>query len=146
MTAWLIVGELLLLGIVVSVVDWRTRRIPNRWMLGGALFGVLVQGGRGHWALAVWGGLLGLLIAIAARAITHGLGLGDVKYFGVVGLTLGPSVLAVLAGAAGGAAVFGLIRRVWDPRALRDPYPFGPWIAGASVLVALAAARGHPVF
>ena len=136
---WVTFLGLLGIGSVVAVIDWHTRRIPNRWMIGGAAGFLVWQGVAGHLLAALWGGLLAVSLSLTARAITRGLGMGDVKYFGVVGLALGPlGALAAMGITSGGAVIEGLVRVLWQRGALSEPRPLGPWIAAGSVFVALA--------
>ena len=140
---WIILGELILLGAPVALVDVRTHRIPNRGMVVGAILGVIEQGIWGHLEGSLAGGATALSLTLIARRMTHGLGLGDVKYFGVVGLALGPiGALAVLGLASGCAVVEGLVRLGLGHGTLRDRRPLGPWIALASVIVAASGVVG----
>ncbi|PSR31207.1 MAG: hypothetical protein C7B46_17120 [Sulfobacillus benefaciens] len=135
---WVTFLGLLGIGSVVAGIDWQTRRIPNRWMIGGAVGFLIWQGVAGNLWEALWGGLLAVSLSLTVRAITRGLGMGDVKYFGVVGLALGPlGVLAAMGITSGGAVIEGLVRVLWQRGALSEPRPLGPWIAVGSVLVAL---------
>ena len=127
----------------MALVDVRTHRIPNRWMVVGAVLSVLEQGIWGHLEGSLAGGAIAVSLTLIARRLTRGLGLGDVKYFGVVGLALGPwGALAVLGGASGCAVVEGLIRWALGHGTLHDRRPLGPWIALASVSVAASGVLG----
>ena len=134
---WVTFLGLLGIGSVVAVIDWQTRRIPNRWMIGSAAGFLVWQEVAGNLWAALWGGLLAVSLSLIARAVTRGLGMGDVKYFGVVGLALGPiGALAAMGITSGGAVIEGLVRVLWQRGALSEPQPLGPWIAAGSVLVA----------
>lgn len=138
---------------VLVRVDLREHRLPNRWTLRLALGGlVLVAGGAaaaGRADLVVSSVLGGLGYAAALLGLhvlsRGGLGMGDVKLAGGLGLytgVLGPS--AVVAAGLGAILLGGLVagvlvvaRRATGSTAL----PFGPpmILAAAAVLVAVPA-------
>ncbi len=143
MNAWVILSSLGILGIAVSIRDVRTHRIPNRWMMVGAILSVIEQSVWGHLEGSLLGGAIAVSLTLIVRRLTRGLGLGDVKYFGVVGLALGPwGALAVMGGASGCAVVAGLARWILGHGTLHDRRPLGPWIALASVSVAASGVLG----
>jgi leader peptidase (prepilin peptidase)/N-methyltransferase len=125
-------------GIALAVVDWRTRLLPTRviapsyavvvgcCVLAAALgdWSDLVRAG---WGWVVAGGTFLLLWLVYPR----GMGYGDVRLSGVLGIALGflgwaPLVVGVYAGfllgGLGGAVLTML--RVVD----RKAYPFGPFM------------------
>lgn len=138
-------------GVVLTIIDARTHRLPNRVVGLAALTAVVLlsaaalSGGRG----AQWlGGMLGaatLFVAYLALRMLSGSGIGggDVKLAAVVGFHLGWfgwSALLVGSAAAfllGGAfaAILMLTRRA----DARTGIPFGPWmIAGAWIGIIMA--------
>lgn len=140
-----IFGWLLLL---LAAIDWVVYRLPNGLVLLLALSGV----GAGLLGIApalgdrAVGGLAGyasLAIVAALYRIARGrdgMGGGDPKLFGAIGLWLGwralPAVLLI-------ASVAGLAYAVARRRALGDRLPFGTLLAlGATLLWAAGAARG----
>ena len=131
----------------VTVIDARHRIIPNRltypaligfpifvvvgWALGAPLDPV-----RAGLGFAVYGDGL-LLLAIISR----GMGMGDVKLAGVIGIVLGSLGLRFV-GVAGGAAIvlggLGGLLALLLGRSRKDAIPFGPSMAvGAMVAVFL---------
>ncbi|MFL6130506.1 MAG: prepilin peptidase [Mycobacteriales bacterium] len=132
-------------GLTLAVIDLDCRRLPDRLTLPSYPVGLALLAVPGDWdallraalaALVVGGAAL--LLALAAPG--GGLGLGDVKLLGLVGLFLGwlgwgQVVLGVAAGFGIGslaAAVLLALRRA----GLRDHMAFGQWlIAGALVAV-----------
>lgn len=77
-------------------------------------------------------------IAAAYSAIRHkrGLGMGDIKLLGTLGLFLGPYVLiALFLGSIFGAAAGLVSLRETELRDRR--IPFGPWLAGAAAITVL---------
>ena len=138
-------------GVALFVIDLDTHRLPDAIVLpsypvvaGLLLAGGLLAGGelpvaRAALSAAAWLGLYGLLrVATAGR----GMGLGDVKLAGVLGLLLGwlgwgPSVLGLFAGFAVGAAVgVGLIAAGRLARGTAVAH--GPFLLSGAALGALA--------
>ena len=78
-------------------------------------------------------------IAIVYRTVRHrrGLGMGDVKLLGALGLLLGPYVvMAMFFG-----SLFGMAAGLTSGHAVRAserPMPFGPWLAAGAVVTILA--------
>ena len=136
-------------GVTLAVVDVETLRLPDRLTLPSYPAGVVLLAipadwsalGRAVLAAAVAGAAALVLAVLAPRG---GLGFGDVKLLGVLGLFLGwlgwgVLVVGVALGFALGAVV--AVGMLTSRRAgLRDHLAFGPWlIAGA--LVAVVAGR-----
>ncbi len=136
-------------GVTLAVIDVETLRLPDRLTLPSYPVGLVLLAfpadwpalGRAVLAAAITGATAFLLALLAPRG---GLGLGDVKLLGVLGLFLGwlgwgVLVVGVALGfALGAVAAVGMLasRRA----GLRDHLAFGPWlIAGA--LVAVVAGR-----
>ena len=132
-------------GVTLAVIDLETLRLPDRLTLPSYPAGLVLLAIPGDWPAlgravlaAAAAGAAALLLALLAPS--GGLGLGDVKLVGVLGLFLGwlgwgVLVVGVAFGFALGAVVaVGLLasRRA----GLRDHLAFGPWlIAGALVAV-----------
>jgi leader peptidase (prepilin peptidase)/N-methyltransferase len=135
----LVVAFFVVVLVVLSIIDVRTRRLPNRIVLPAAAVvlaaHVAVAPDRAlEWVVAAFGAF-GLLLA-AALAYPGGLGMGDVKLALLLGAALGWAVGAALVigfAAAGLAGVAMIIRSGWSAR--RAALPLGPFLA----LGALAA-------
>jgi leader peptidase (prepilin peptidase)/N-methyltransferase len=136
-------------GVTLAVIDIETLRLPDRLTLPSYPVGLVLLAipadwsalGRAVLAAPITGGAAFLLALLAPRG---GLGLGDVKLLGLLGLFLGwlgwgVLVVGVALGFVLGAVVAGGM--LASRRAgLRDHLAFGPWlIAGA--LVAVVAGR-----
>ncbi|WP_091606765.1 prepilin peptidase [Arthrobacter koreensis] len=151
--SWLLLavalGYLVALAWKLTVADLRTRRLPDRLVLPAypvsALFlgaAALVGGDPGRLVGMALGGVLLLggyfLLRIASPS---GLGLGDVKLAGVLGLYLGFAGWgALLAGAAAGFVLGGLwgLGLVLSRRGTgKSRIAFGPFML-AGALLALA--------
>lgn len=122
-----------LVGVVAC--DFARRRVPNRWVMAGAVFAIVALAvGRSplavSWPDALLGGIGAFLILLCFYAMGL-MGAGDVKFAGVLGLWVGGSpLLPIVMGAgllAGGHALFSLIRH------------HGPWKARADAKAPSAA-------
>ncbi|MDP3893004.1 A24 family peptidase, partial [Nocardioides sp.] len=132
-------------GVALAVVDWRTRYLPTRLIAPSyavvvvlVLAGWAVTGDAGDVVRAGWGWLVagGLYVALW---LVHprGLGYGDVRLSGVLGLALGyagwgPLLVGVYAGFLLGGVVGGLLSllRVVE----RKGVPFGPFMLVGALL------------
>jgi leader peptidase (prepilin peptidase)/N-methyltransferase len=128
--------------VALTFIDLDHQILPNKILLPLAIWGVIVA------PLVALDDLPGRLIAaagaflfllIAALAYPGGMGMGDVKLAGVMGLYLGPSVipalfLAFLSGSAVGIAV--MVREGTGAR--KRKVPFGPFLALGAVVAILA--------
>lgn len=131
----LVLGLVLVLLLVpVTLIDLDHRIIPNRLMLIGAVTApaVLLATDPGALPEHLIAGLAagGFLLA-AALARPGGMGMGDVKLAGVLGLFLGRAVgpallVALLAGSVIGAVI---IARKGAVAGRKTAIPFGPFLA-----------------
>jgi leader peptidase (prepilin peptidase) / N-methyltransferase len=142
MAAALLDASLVLLLGVVSLSDLRTRLVPD-WPLLVSLalaIGVcaLFVPGELPERLAAGAGAAAFLLA-AAMIRPDGMGLGDVKLAGVIGVYLGGAVILAMAVAFAAGSIVGvgvIARHGWSAR--RRTIPFAPCLAlGALVAMAL---------
>jgi leader peptidase (prepilin peptidase)/N-methyltransferase len=131
--AWLGLAFVLVL-VPIVLIDLDVRLIPNRLTLVGAIAAVVIT------AIVDPDSLVEALIAAAAAggflllavlAYPRGMGMGDVKLAGMMGLYLGRAVapamfVALLAGTLIGAAI---IARVGVEKGRKTAIPFGPYLA-----------------
>ncbi|SDM85809.1 leader peptidase (prepilin peptidase) / N-methyltransferase [Cryobacterium flavum] len=128
------------ISVALAMIDLDTRTLPNRILLpaypvAAVLLGAaaLVAGepGRLLTALIGAGTLFGLYLALALIS-PGGMGLGDVKLAGLLGLYLGYLGWAPLIVGAFGAfllgGVFGLLLLLSRKAKRRSSIPFGPWM------------------
>ncbi|MPZ74328.1 MAG: prepilin peptidase, partial [Nitriliruptorales bacterium] len=147
---WSLPGFLLFawLLIVVSVIDLHTRKIPNRltYPLTPVLLvlmaaAALASGEPGAIVRVIVGGVAGFAgLLLLALIQPKGMGMGDVKLAGFIGIALGYlSLWHVLLGIFGGFFIGGVVALVLLFTRLRDRkarIPFGPYLA-AGALAAL---------
>ena len=128
--------------IAVAVIDLTHRIVPNRLVVPAAVWGIAGS------ALLRTGDLPELLIAgaaafafllVAALVYPAGMGMGDVKLAGVMGLYLGAAVApALLIGFAAGALVGLAVMAREGARARKKGLPFAPFLALGGLVGLLA--------
>jgi len=140
-------------GVALAVVDWRTRRLPTKVIAPTyyALIAVLLLLGavtrdgddlvRAALGWLIAGGLYGLLWFIYPR----GMGYGDVRLSGVLGLALGylgwsELMVGIYGGFLLGGVLGGLLAAL--RRVDRRGYPFGPFMLLGAVVGVLV---GQPI-
>jgi leader peptidase (prepilin peptidase)/N-methyltransferase len=130
-----VVGALGLIG-VGGVIVAQITRLPLVPLVGVTAGGLLGSAAASATAGMLMGGGLSLSIAALYGVVRGrtGLGMGDVKLLGVLGLFLGPYVLMVLMLGSVIGAVYGLAvsHRTGGVAATR--IPFGPFLAVAAVV------------
>jgi leader peptidase (prepilin peptidase)/N-methyltransferase len=147
--AYLVLGAALL---AVSAVDLELFLVPNRILVATLALGVpllvlaAVLDGTGHdVAMAAAGAALGFgLLLVINLVVPRGMGMGDVKLAGVLGLWLGyldlghvflGLFLGFLLGSLGGGLLIAT-----GLRSRRDHIPFAPFLAAGAVLAILVGA------
>ena len=136
-------------GVALAVVDWRTRRLPTK-VIAPTYYVVAPLAVLAAWAADDWSRALGALIGWAVAGGLYllmwlvypaGMGYGDVRLSGILGIALGwpgwPELLiglwaGFLLGGVGGALL--AVLRIVD----RKANPFGPFmLLGALVGIVL---------
>ena len=140
------------LMVAISVIDVRHRRIPNRliypaFVIAAAVIIVGDLAGGGLDALDAGIGLVayGLGLMIIALISPKGMGMGDVKLAGLIGMVLGSIGLDLVAVSAGmgillggaGAAV-----ALLAGKGRKSAIPFGPFLAAGAVIAVFV---GHQI-
>ena len=144
----LIIAALGAITFLGALVDAFCRRSPNLVPLAlVALAAYAVVIGYLDLSLGLTGGVLGmavpLLVMVLFRALGReesGLGAGDVKLLGALGLFFGPNISYVLAGACLCAVAVNValgIRAKRGRAMLQDTFPFGPYLCLATWVVLL---------
>jgi leader peptidase (prepilin peptidase)/N-methyltransferase len=127
--------------IVLSVVDVRERRIPNRIVLPATAILLVVQtlvepARAAELVVATLGA--GALLLLLVLVNPSGLGMGDVKLAMLMGAALGGGVVAALALGSGLAAAFGVARMIRGGLTARhSTFPYAPFLAVGSALALL---------
>ena len=119
--------------VVLSVIDLRTRRLPN-WIVLPAAAVVLaaqIAVSPGHWYEWILGALGAFSFLLVAALISpKGMGMGDVKLALLLGAALGWAVAPALFIGLSAAALAGLVliaRGGWAAR--KTAVPLGPFLA-----------------
>jgi leader peptidase (prepilin peptidase)/N-methyltransferase len=129
----------ILLVVPIALIDAEHRIIPNRLTALGAVLAValgVALDPPGEPGRLIAGAAAGGALLVAALAHPGGMGMGDVKLAGVLGLFLGAAVapallVALLAGVLAGALV---VARKGVPAGRKTAVPFGPFLALGAVL------------
>jgi leader peptidase (prepilin peptidase) / N-methyltransferase len=128
--------------IAIAGIDLEHRIVPNRIVVPAAVFAVavtpLLDAGRVPESLIAGAAAFGALL-VAALAYPAGMGMGDVKLAGVMGLYLGVSVAPALLSAFAAGTLVGiaiLIRRGGQAR--KTGVPFAPFLALGGIVGLLA--------
>jgi leader peptidase (prepilin peptidase)/N-methyltransferase len=136
----------IMLLVPIALIDLEHRIIPNKLTALGALLALAIGTAldpSGEPNRLIAGGAAGGFLLIAALVYPGGMGMGDVKLAGVMGLFLGGAVapamlVALLAGVLFGALILARNGAV----ARKTAVPFGPFLALGSVVGVFA---GEPL-
>jgi leader peptidase (prepilin peptidase)/N-methyltransferase len=128
--------------IALAAIDLDLHLIPNKIVYPAAVWGVvsaLLIRIDDFPELAAWGAGAFLFLLIAALAYPAGMGMGDVKLAGVMGLYLGSSVvLALLVAFLSGTAVgISIMARHGVAEGRKKGVPFGPFLALGGIVALL---------
>ena len=131
--------------VAVAFIDLEHRIIPNRIVVPAAVWavaiGALVRPGELPEA-ALAGAAAFLALLLAALAYPAGMGMGDVKLAGVMGLYLGVAVApAMLAAFLTGSLLGALLLVRHGSRARKLAVPFGPFLAAGGLIGVLAGPK-----
>lgn len=147
-TVDIVLGIVLVTALVpVTLIDLEHRRIPNAVTLPAAVVALIAgtaidPGGElGRFASGL-GAAAFLLVPSLLRP--GGMGMGDVKLAGVLGLCLGPAVAVAVLVALVSGSLFGVLlaARSGVGEARRTTIPFGPYLAFGGVV---AIVVGQPL-
>ncbi len=138
---------LILLIVPIALIDLETRLIPNKLTLPGAVLAVglgVALDPSGEPARLIAAAAAGGFLLAAALAYPGGMGMGDVKLAGMMGLFLGaavaPAVLVALFSGVGVGAV--IIARKGARAGRKTAVPFGPFLALGAIVAVYA---GQPL-
>ena len=140
-------GLMVLAVVPCAVIDIERRIIPNKITGSGsavALVAGLALDPGGELARVLWALGTGGFLLIASLVRPSGMGMGDVKLTGMMGLFLGRPVVVALFAALIASVLTGVAlatrRGVYAAR--KTALPFGPYLAFGGVLAALV---GDPI-
>jgi leader peptidase (prepilin peptidase)/N-methyltransferase len=137
--------------IAISVIDIRTKKIPNRivypalLLSAGYLMVARVAGAEVDLVRSALGFLvLGGAFLLIALVVPKGRGMGDVKLSALIGLVLGSQGLA-LVGVAAGAGILlgglGSIVALVAGASRKQAIPFGPFLAAGALVAVFAGSE-----
>jgi leader peptidase (prepilin peptidase)/N-methyltransferase len=124
----------------LAIIDVETHKLPNVIVLPGYAVGAVLLGTaavlQGDWVglgrMAAGAGILFAFYFVLAIISPRGMGMGDVKLAGVLGLFLGSLGWGQLAVGAGAAFVLGglfsIILLITRRAGRKSGIPFGPWM------------------
>jgi leader peptidase (prepilin peptidase)/N-methyltransferase len=129
-------------GVALAVIDWRTFRLPDMITLPSYPIILALLLPSGHLTPAVISGLvLGGVYAVLWFVRPTGLGLGDVKLAGVIGLLTGAlgSQAVIIAGLGGHilGAIYAVGLLVTRRANRTTEFPFGPFMLVAALVAVL---------
>jgi leader peptidase (prepilin peptidase)/N-methyltransferase len=138
---------LILIVVPAAMIDLEHRVIPNRLTALGAVVAILIGVAldpAGEPERLIAGVAAGGFLLLAALAYPGGMGMGDVKLAGVMGLFLGRAVapailIALVAGVLVGAVV---MARKGAQAGRKTAIPFGPFLALGAIVAVYA---GQPL-
>lgn len=147
-TTQLVLGLLLVSVLIpIAFIDLAVQRIPNAITLPAAVVAVVVgtaldPGGEIERLIA--GAAAAAFLGLPALINPRGMGMGDAKLAGVMGLYLGAEVAAaILIGLVTGVVVgVGIVAQRGMSAGRRTRIPFGPFLAFGAVVALLV---GHPI-
>lgn len=136
---------LILIVIPAALIDLEHKIIPNEITALGAIVAIVLGTAldpAGEPGRLIAGAAAAGFLLIAALAYPGGMGMGDVKLAGVMGLFLGAAVapailVALLSGVAVGAVI---IARRGAAAGRRTAVPFGPFLAFGAIVAVYAGA------
>ena len=136
----------------IFVIDAQHYIIPNVLIVTGLILGFVIVCAIAYQRADVWyllirligavaGGMALWLVAVIGSAVLRktAMGGGDIKLMALNGLFLGawPELVMVIAFSAFSGAVVGTVLIISGIKDRQSPIPYGPFLAGAAVLVLL---------
>jgi leader peptidase (prepilin peptidase)/N-methyltransferase len=133
----------ILLLVPIALIDLEHRVIPNELVALGALLAIALGAAldpHGESARLIAGAAAGGALLLVALAYPRGMGMGDVKLAGVMGLFLGETVAPAMLTALLAGTLFGafLAFRKGVQAARKTTVPFGPFLAFGSLVAIFA--------
>lgn len=130
-----------------GIIDWKLKIIPNRIVLTGAIFRLLCYVPEivliTEFNNVILNDLIGFgigfgLLLIVSIVSRQSLGMGDVKLFGVIGMTIGGfGTYSTLFASVLCSTIVSVVLLVFRKHRIKDSIPFGPCILLGYVLTIL---------
>ena len=134
---------LTILLIPITIIDFRKKIIPNSLVIIGALSGIILLFFEFDWTY-IWGMVFGLGLFVAIILLSElilkqqGMGEGDAKLMGVVGILLGlPNTILTTFLSFFSGAIFSIIALKSGKVKPGTEIPFGPFIALGAIISAI---------
>ncbi len=127
----LVAAPLLAILSVVAVVDQVHQIIPNRWVGLLLAWGVWERWSNGHWLASLLAAVVIFVFYLMVHVVTHGgMGMGDVKFAGVLAFALGyPAGLVSMVAGIWAAGLYALMLVVRRKNVRTEKMPLGPFLA-----------------
>jgi len=134
---------LTILLIPITIIDIKKKIIPNTLVIAGAVSGIILLCLDFNWTY-IWGMVFGLGLFIAIILLSElimkkqGMGEGDAKLMGVVGILLGlPNTILTTLLSFFIGAIFSVIALASKKAEAGAEIPFGPFIAAGAIISAI---------
>jgi len=140
------------LSVVLSVVDFRELRLPNKYVYpayGIVTLGLLVPAAIGGYWVSMFQAAMCALVGLAIFMIMHviypsGMGMGDVKLAGIIGLVAGwvsiATAIVALMFSFFLSAIVSIVLLVSRRATMKTALPFGPFMLGGAILAIIYTA------
>ena len=130
---------LIMLVLPAALIDLEHRIIPNKITALGAILAIVIGTAldpAGEPERLIAGAGAGAFFLVAALAYPGGMGMGDVKFAGMIGLFLGESVISAVLIALVAGVIMGVIvmNRKGVRQGRKTAVPFGPFLAFGAVV------------
>ncbi len=115
----------------VAVVDQVHQIIPNRWVVLLLLWGLAERWAAGHWIASLLVAVVIFVFYLMVHVVTHGgMGMGDVKFAGVLAFALGyPAGLVSMVAGVWAAGLYALLLLARRKNVRAQRMPLGPFLA-----------------
>ncbi|NLI91861.1 MAG: prepilin peptidase [Peptococcaceae bacterium] len=125
--------------IALTFIDMDTFRLPDVLVIlvaGIGLINTFITGDPVLWRSLIGALGMGGIFFLVAYFYPEGMGMGDVKFVAALGLYVGfPNIFVAVFLASLLGIFIGGLRMVVYQKELKDPIPFGPFLAGGSLLL-----------
>jgi leader peptidase (prepilin peptidase)/N-methyltransferase len=140
------------LSVALSVIDFRELRLPNKYVYpsyGIISFGLLVPAAIGGFWGSLFQAAMCALVGLAIFMVMHvvypaGMGMGDVKLAGIIGLVTGwvsiATAIVALMFSFFLSAIVSIVLLLGRRATMKTALPFGPFMLGGAILAIIYTA------